>query len=313
MFNRYWRSYPWFFQLVQFIILILVLASFFVFAMTPLVLNGMKVSAEDIMGLNEHSSRNVINAALIVQLLTSVGIFLLPALLFGYFTHPAPARYLGLVKPGKQMHWVLAPLAMLSAAPLLLFLAELMSHLDFGTAVKQAQEQNDQMMKGMLSMNSGSQLVASLFVMAVLPGLSEELFFRGILMRFAAKRSRTATFPLLLSAVLFALMHSNPYGMLSIFLAGALLGAIYYLTGSLWCSMIAHACYNGLQILLTYASGKSGALKAVEESNHVPIAWVIGGTALFAGIFFLLWKNRTPLPADWSSDYTAAELIEEAP
>jgi uncharacterized protein len=312
MFNRYWRSYPWFFQLVQFIILILVLASFFLFAMAPLVMNALKVTAADITGMNEHSPRNVINAALILQLLTAVGIFLLPALLFAYFTHPRPAQYLGLKPPANKLHWIMAPLVIISATPLFLFIAELMSQIDFGASVKAAQEANDNAFKALLNMSSPAQLLASFLILAVLPGFSEELFFRGLLMRFAAKRSVGILFPLLLSALLFALMHSNPYGMLSIFLAGLLLGGIYYLTGSLWCSIVAHACYNGLQVLLTYAANHNSTLKAISDSNHVPVSWIIVGTSVFAASFFLLWKTRKPLPKDWSADYTPEELIEEA-
>ena len=107
-------------------------------------------------------------------------------------------------------------------------------------------------------------------------------------------------------------MHSNPYGMLSIFLAGLLLGGIYYLTGSLWCSIAAHACYNGLQIFLTYAAKASPTLKVIEETSSVPLSWVITGTIVFASVFYLMWKNRTPLPNNWSEDYTPEELIEEA-
>ena len=312
MFNRYWRSYPWFFQLVQFIILIAVLASFFVFAITPMVLNVMHVTTNDVIAISDKSPRNVVDAALITQVLVSIGIFVLPVLLFAYFTHPRPAKYLGLVKPGKAIHWILAPIVIISATPLFIGIAELIGHIDFGSSVKEAQAVNDRTFKAMLTMTTPAQLIASFFVLAILPGVSEELFFRGLIMRFAAKRARTIVFPLVVSAVLFALMHSNLYGMLSIFLAGTLLGTIYYLTGSLWCSIIAHACYNGLQVLLTYLADKSETLKAIDEHNSVPLSWVIIGIVIFAGTFYLLWKNRTPLPDDWSADYSQDELMEEA-
>lgn len=312
MFNRYWRSYPWFLQLVQFIILIAVLASFFVFGITPVVLNAMHVSANDVLAISEKSPRRVVDAALLMQVLISTGIFVLPVLLFAYFTHPRPAKYLGLVKPGKSVHWILAPVVIISATPLFIGIAELIGHIDFGSSVKEAQAVNDRTFKAMLTMTSPGQLIVSFFVLALLPGLSEELFFRGLIMRFAAKRARTIVFPLVVSAALFAMMHSNIYGMLSIFLAGMLLGTIYYLTGSLWCSIIAHACYNGLQVLLTYLSDKSETLKAIDEHNSVPLSWVVIGSVIFAGTFYLLWKSRTPLADDWSADYTPEELIEEA-
>lgn len=308
MFNRYWRSYPWFFQLLQFIILIVVMASFFIVALTPVVLNLMHVSIDALKDVNEKTPRPVINAFLVIQFLTSIGIFLLPVLLFAYFTHPRPRKYLGLVKPGKSLHWWLAPITIITATPLFLAIAALISNIDFGASVKHAQEVNDQTFRALLTMSSPSQLLVTFFVLAIVPGLSEELFFRGLMMRFAAKRSRTIMFPLIISALLFALMHTNIYGMVSIFLAGLLLGGIYYLTGSLWCSIISHICYNGLQVLLTYFARNNATFKAIDEANSVPVSWVVIGTLLFAASFYLLWKNRTPLKNNWSADYTVEEL-----
>lgn len=308
MFNRYWRSYPWFFQLLQFIILIVVMASFFVVALTPVVLNLMHVSIEALKDVNEKTPRHVINAFLVIQFLTSIGIFLLPVLLFAYFTHPRPKQYLGLVKPGKPLHWWLAPVTVISATPLLLAIASLISNIDFGASVKHAQEVNDQTFRALLTMSSPGELIVTFLVLAIVPGLSEELFFRGLMMRFAAKRSRTIVFPLVISALLFALMHTNIYGMVSIFFAGLLLGGIYYLTGSLWCSIISHICYNGLQVLLTYFARNNATFKAIDEANTVPVSWIVAGSVLFAGAFYLLWKNRTPLKSNWSADYTAEEL-----
>ena len=310
MFNRYWRSYPWYFQLLQFIILIAVMASFFVFALTPLLMNMMGVAITDITSINENSPRRVIDAALLFQFFSAIGIFLLPALLFGYFTHPRPARYLGLVKPGNTLHWLLPILIMLGATPLFLGIAELVSHLNLGEAAKKAQEANDQAFKGLLAMSSPFHLIISIVVLAVLPGLSEELFFRGVLMRFVAKRSQTIYFPIIISALMFALMHSNVYGLPSIFLAGCLLALIYYLTGSIWCSIIAHMFFNGLQVVITYLAGNNSSLKAINDTNSVPLSWVLIGAVISAAGMYMLWKTRTPLPADWSADYTTEELME---
>lgn len=313
MFNRYWRSYPWYFQLVQFIILIAVLASFFLFALTPIVLKLQGVALQDVVDMTDKSPRRVIDAALIIQFLTACGIFLLPALLFAYFTHPRPGKYLGLTKPGKSLQWVLVPVVMLGAAPLFLGIAEWISHFDLGAGVKKAQEENDRAFSALLSMSSPGHFIAAFLVLAILPGLSEELFFRGVIMKFVAKRSRSILPAIVFSSVMFALLHSNIYGMVSIFLAGMLLAAIYYLTGSLWCSIIAHIFYNGMQVILSYAANYNDALKDIGEKNVVPLSWILGGAVLFAVSFYLLWKNRTPLEPSWTADYSLEELREETP
>lgn len=309
MFNRYWRSYPWYIQLVQFIALLLVLVSFFVMGLTPVVLKAMKVSVEEITSIHADSSRNVINAAMWIQFFSSLGIFLLPALLFAYFTHPKPTQYLGLQKPGRRIHWFLCILLILSATPVLLYIASLMSQLELGGTMKETQEAYDNNVKAFLRMDTPVQLFFTFFVMAIMPGISEELFFRGLIMRFSARSSFSRYLPVTFSAIIFASMHGNIYGMFPIFLAGILLGIFYLFTGSLWCSIVAHIFYNGFQVLLIYFSDTDVSTQIVD--NEVPLWTVITGMIIFIPSFIALWKNRTELPLNWASDYTEAELAEK--
>ena len=311
MFNRYWRSYPWYMQMLQFIILMAVMLSFVSLALSPLIMNLTKVSPDQIINISEKSPRTVINAGLLLQFVSSIGIFLLPALLFAYFTHPKPGKYLGLVKPGNPTQLILSVIIIISAMPLIASIAEWLMQFDLSGSAKEMQERNDRMVKAFTSSESIIQLVFSFIVVAIIPGVGEELFFRGLLMRFAAKRSSNIYFPLVLSSLMFALMHDNIYGMLSIFIAGLILGSFYYLTGSLWSNILAHVCFNGFQVVLVYFSKDAAVTKAMEQ-NSVPIPFVIGSTLICIGAFYFLWKMRTPLPDDWSADYSKQELLEES-
>lgn len=307
MFNRYWRSYPWYLQLLQFIGLMLMVASLFALALPPVLLKLTHISAEDILSLSESSPREVINVGLAIQFFSSLGIFLLPALLFAYFAHPRPKAYLGLRNPGKSIQWVLSIGIILAATPALLYIGELMSKVDFGS-LQQTQEANDRMVKAFLTMHTPLQLIASFLVIAILPGIGEELFFRGLLMRFSAKRPFSRYMPIFIAAALFAMMHANFAGMLSIFIAGVLLGYFYYLTGSVWCSIAAHVFYNGTQVVMIYLLGTD---PMDGKGAGVPLALVLASLVVSAWLFSLLWKQRTPLPINWAADYTEEELLQE--
>lgn len=304
MFNRYWRSYPWYIQLIQFTALLLVIASFFVLGLTPAIMKLLQVTIDDLRYISESSPRNVINANMLIQLFSSLGIFLAPALLFAYFSHPRPLAYLGLRKPGKKIHWLLTVVAIIALTPALLWLGSWFSRFDLGR-MNETQEAYNRTLKAFLVMENPAQFIFSFFVMAILPGLSEELFFRGLVMRFAARRAISVYMPVVVSAILFASMHSNIYGMIPIFIAGLLLGFSYLLTGSIWCSIVAHICYNGLQVLLIYFgdTGLAGSL----ETQTVPLWLVFLGLLISGGAFYLLWKYRTPLPVYWAADYTPEE------
>lgn len=289
----------------------MVFASVCIFGIVPLLarVTGIPVSA--IGSINEHTPSPVVHAALLYQFVSAAGIFLLPALLFGYFTHPRPLQYLGLRPAGKPIQWVLVFFAMLGAIPVFIAVSNWLSVIHLGDELRKQQDANEAMLKGMLNMQTFIDFLLSFSVLAVLPAISEELFFRGVMLKMAAKRNRRVFFPIFLTATIFALFHFNVYGFVSILLAGTMLGYIYYLTGSLVLSMMAHMLNNGLQIVLLYFMKDSAMAKAAMETNVIPWYMPLGGFIIFAVSFYLLWQNRTPLSSDWASDFTPEELLEE--
>ncbi|HXS35081.1 MAG TPA: CPBP family intramembrane glutamic endopeptidase [Flavipsychrobacter sp.] len=271
------------------------------------------VSFSQVAGFNEKSPRSILDAALILQLIEELEMFMLPVLLFAYWAHPHPRNYLGLKKPGKPIQWSLVIFLILGAAPLFLFIENLMQHIDLGSYAKNIQNTTDSAMKALLTMNSTTDFLKRFLVMAITPAICEELFFRSIGIRFLNRIFRkNITASIIVSALLFAAVHSSPYGFVSIFLAGVLLGVIYYLTGSVWCSILAHCIYNGLQIVLLFFSGHNGAIKSFMESNSLPPYIIISGAIIFVVALWLLIKNKTPLPSDWPMDFTPQELSQNA-
>jgi len=307
MFNKYFRSYPWWLQLVLFVLMTFTMLSFasvMLFALFPK-LSGYTV--QQIFSLDEHSPIGLIRATIIFQGVSSIATFMIPALLFAYLTHPQPSLYLGITRPKKPVHLLLAICIIIGAMPLLSGLEALIGHINFSADVKAKQEASEHLTNALLTMPTAADFIKALVVMALVPAIGEELFFRGVLMRFAKKKSRTMAFPIVFTALVFAFSHTNIYGYASIFLAGLLLAVIYYLTGSLWCSILAHLFFNGTQIVLTYMSNTNIALKNFLGGNSLPAYLPIAGAIIFAISFYLLYKTRTPLQSGWEDDYSPAE------
>jgi hypothetical protein len=262
--------------------------------------------------IDEHSPSSLVNVAIIVQGILSLFIFLTSALLFAYQTHPKPAAYLGLRAPGKKIQLLLVVLVMLGAMPVLQQLDGWVSHINFGAKIRESQAVNDNMMNAFLNMPDFASFVRAFVIMAIIPGVGEEMFFRGVLLRLSRKKSPNMIFPILFTATIFACSHTNIYGFLSIFLAGILLAVIYNITGSLWCSILAHLFFNGLQVVLSYMSNTNSAIKNFMSNNSVPFYLVAGGAVLFGVSFYFLLKNKTPLPPNWADDFTPEELSQNA-
>jgi membrane protease YdiL (CAAX protease family) len=184
MFNRYWREYPWLLQLLLFVIMIFILAGFFMKVVAPLTVTLLTdVRNLDLRALSPESPRPMIRAALIWQALSSVAIFTLPSLLFAYQTSPRFRSYLGLVRPGKNIQWVHVVLIMLGAIPLMLQLQAFMRMFDLGV------EDNSKLISTLMRMDSFGDFAMVFIIMAMLPALGEELFFRGIVMRFISRKN----------------------------------------------------------------------------------------------------------------------------
>lgn len=309
--RRYFRIYPWGMQLGLFFLMIMTMFGFVSFMLLKFLPIVSPFTLTQIEKINESSSGQLVATALTVQGILSAFIFLVPAWVYAYLAHPEPKEYLGLKKPGKNLHLLLSILLMLGALPVLEALQNLISQIDFGAKVKEAQAVNKSMYSAFLNLPTFGAFARAFLVLAIIPAVGEELFFRGILLRFARQKSRTIAIPIIFTAVIFAYTHANIYGLLSIMLAGVLLAVIYYLTGSLWCSILAHMCFNGLQVVLSYLSNSSAAIKTFLNSDSTSWYFVISGVVLFSVSLYLLLKNKTPLADGWAHDFRPGEPRDE--
>lgn len=304
-----WRKYPWPLQLILFILNIFILGWFLLGAVMPLLLyktTGYTVA--QILAVTDASPHSMTMAAIVYQTMFSISLFLLPCILFAFATHPRPSEYLGVRKPGNTKQPWLVALTMTGAIPLILALDYWMRGLHFGKTADQMQAMNDNMMNAYLHYNQTIDQVLLFVAIAVVAPIGEELFFRGVLMRFAHKMNGKMLFPILSTSLLFALIHYNPYGFVSIFLAGVLLAVIYYWTGSILMSMLAHFINNASQLLLTFWAHDNKELrKVLDQSTQLPWYVIAGGVVLFSIGIYNLWKVRTPLSKGWSNDFTSAE------
>ncbi len=96
---------------------------------------------------------------------------------------------------------------------------------------------------------NAADFLVSLTVIALLPGLCEELVVRGVLLPSFAARIPGAE-AVVFSAALFAAMHWDLYRSLFTFAIGLVFGQLWLRTRSLWPCVAAHATLNALTFLL---------------------------------------------------------------
>ena len=100
------------------------------------------------------------------------------------------------------------------------------------------------------------EIVLNFIVISIVPAFCEEFLFRGAILANCRPFGRTNA--VLISAVLFALMHQNAGQLLYTFAAGIVLGLVYEYTGSIWSCTVLHLFNNFISVVQTTVLSKYG-------------------------------------------------------
>lgn len=121
---------------------------------------------------------------------------------------------------------------------------------------------------------------------ALLPGICEEIAFRGPLLYGLRRRFRPAPLVVVVGIV-FGIFHVALFRIIPTAFLGMVLTALALLTGSIFPGMVLHAGNNA------YAYWLARRNIAVSEW---PWSWYALGTALFAACFYAIYRARKPYP-----------------
>lgn len=180
--------------------------------------------------------------------------------------------------------------------------------------IRQAEANANQLVESMLCDRRISILMLNILIIAILAGASEELLFRGLLMkliyRWLFQKSATenaqsaAAFPrnpkrfhaaVWITAFLFSAIHLQFYGFLPRLLMGAALGYICAY-GGLWAAILAH-CANNTLAILTYPGQPYNEnwywVAQFNETDGDGFSFLplILCTALAIGLLWVMWRH----------------------
>ncbi|HHW90402.1 MAG TPA: CPBP family intramembrane metalloprotease [Clostridiales bacterium] len=132
----------------------------------------------------------------------------------------------------------------------------------------------------------------ALFNSAVLPGVCEEFLNRGLILRGLRDTMRDK-YAIIISALLFGLMHANIRQTLYTFAGGIVLAIITIKTRSILPAMIIHFMNNGVAVYLEHASYNGwigGNLDSFLESHFLlaVVLWVVFTALFIAAIYFIV-------------------------
>lgn len=193
------------------------------------------------------------------QAISSTFLFILPPIVLYLFTRQKPFQQIGFTKPNNITIMFVGIIVMFAALPIISQLTEWNENMKLPASlakleeiIKAAEEQAQQMTEQMLAVTTFGGLVANLIVIALIAAVGEELTFRGVIQQFLTKICKNAHIAIILSAAIFSAIHFQFYGFLPRMVLGIFLGYFFYMTKSLWTSILMHFANNALAIIAYY-------------------------------------------------------------
>ena len=233
------------------------------------------------------------------QLLSSILIFILPALITAYFCSNKPIEFLKIKRHINIKVLLLSAIMLFLIAPVIDITSSLNSkiHLpDFLAPVTDWMQKTEEHTAGItektLSEEGFFALVTNIFIIGIMAGVAEEFFFRGALTSIITKKIKNPHTVIWLVAIIFSIIHFQFSGFIPRMLLGAFLGYLLYWTKNIWVPVFVHFLNNTIAIIgyklgFFKLSNESPALISSDTNIFTTIVAVLAGLT-----FFIICKKK---------------------
>ncbi len=237
-----------------------------------------------------------VGTARLIQVLGTMALLFVPAVLWSLVSNGKNVFWLGFNKyvNGFQilLGFMIIYAAALSAAPLADFTKYIVGH--FPSIDAMAKSMEDLYAKQALALSNlknWQEYIVGIFIMAFFPAMFEEVFFRGTLQNLLSKWWKNPFVAILVTSIIFSLIHMSIYLFLSRLVLGFVLGLMFHYTKNIWVNIIAHFLNNAFALTTLFAMSMRKEkidLAKLDPSFH----WSIGlaGVIALVGLFVMLKK-----------------------
>lgn len=238
---------------------------------------------------------------IISQGISSVFMFVVPPIVYYCLTREGrPMRAIGLRR--------ISPFWMLFGGIVLMFVSLPVTNqltlwnegMKFGPAfqrledyMKALEETAKAATEKMLDVDTVGGMLLNLLIIALIPAVGEELTFRGLLQQ-SLTRKMNPHVAIFLSAAIFSFIHFQFYGFLPRLFLGLLLGYMFYVSGSLWTSIVMHFVNNGSVVVLYYLNARGIIDIDAEHFGETQNVWLLATSAvLTVALVVWSWRNSS--------------------
>jgi membrane protease YdiL (CAAX protease family) len=166
---------------------------------------------------------------------------------------------------------------------------------DFELWARDKETQAGDLTKFLTDFNTPSRLLVGLLVIALVPGIAEELVFRGVIQHNLVRLFGSRHVGVWLAAAVFSAVHVQFFGFVPRFLLGLVLGYLYEWSGNILVSMAAHFTQNAFQLVLLYLAQSRHLPSSFDPDSNQALPWpsVLLSAVLSAALLYFLYQRFT--------------------
>ncbi len=239
-------------------------------------------------------SPEYVNAARVIQVITTAFVFFLPAYVTAQIINKKPAAFLGFNTHFTANQLVVSCALIFLGAVVASSSAQIMEAIPLPAGLESRframEDSYAAQVESIAAMNSFEEYVLALIMIAALPGLFEEVFFRGGMQNLLTRATNNVWLAIIITSIVFSLVHFSFYGFLARICLGIVLGLIFYYSKNLWLSVIAHFVNNAIAVTQMYFLVREG--KSLREAMDDKIAPWWGLLAVVALYFLFIFFKR---------------------
>ena len=253
----------------------------------------------NISSLYGYSDPNTIAGLKFFQLLSGVGLFLVPPIAYSFIISKYPLKQLELKQFSTPINYGLLFLLMVVVSPFMSWLIEWNANMvlpDFLKAIelwmKESEATAAELTKAFLTFDGLGSLFYVLLIVAIVPAIGEELLFRGVLQKIVIQWTKNVHWGIWITAILFSALHMQFYGFLPRMLLGVIFGYLLVWSKSLWLPILGHFINNGSVVILSYfypEMMKDTEVAVFSDDEYKVVYYLLSG--IISGAIFYMIKR----------------------
>ena len=225
-----------------------------------------------------------------------LGTFLIPSILFLIIIRSMTINYV-IPKRDDWVKLIIYFFILLGLAQILLVISTYIGYdflpLSTQDFLKNQQDFNTKIQEGFIT-DSFFGFLFNIILLAIIPAVGEELFFRGILQDICIGLFKNNSTGIIITSLIFGILHFQIDNLLSIIFASLLLGYIYNFSNNIFLTILLHFGFNSFSLICMQAIKwefvTEPQLDLLGNYLFIPIGIILSTVVINRKIF---WGKRT--------------------